>query len=510
MSIRDSVIGPPRFLAGVRLAPALPRFERKTKMCRNIRRSLASFLLVPATVLCLTAPVQAKSFWDWLTHKDDKASSGSCNSPTGKCGTPPAAGAVPGSTQPYMVPIGPPRYVPAAPGTQMGAPSLSPSGVSIPSNEPNTVSRPIWPSTSAMQNPYPFTNPATISTPQTLFYQPSTTVPSTVPAPVSPVPAGAYPGAPCQTCPQKVGVNYAPYTAYRNQVIQVPTTVYRPVTGIDPRTGVPVTVLQPCQITTQQVQRVPAPFSRSFARTYQPIPVTNKSAPPIAFAPVAVPAPTAVNMPTYVPLTAPTVGSWPNVQVAPAGAAYGSNSTVPYASSPYPTVPATGYFAPATGTVRPSVPANSGLSSPQSGDPADFAPSLNSSPSSNGPSSPRGNSGASFRPSFPKTPLGSSNNRGLADESRPNSSTSAAGEGSLKPVPPSGFPVRPIPTPDAEESRGLQDRTPSLIQTPDDRSAQRGSERSLTASNGAGSKAVQPTSVSSTRRWDDSGWRSVP
>lgn len=465
-------------------------------MCRNMIRPLVMCLFSSLAALGMTSTVHARSFWDCLTGKNPPPAS-TCNSPGGKCGTTPATGAAaPGSTQPYMVPIGPPRYVPAAPGAQPGAPSLSPSGVSLPSSDPAFVSRPVWPTTPAASYAAPAASQAT-------YYQ----QPAAAPAAVSSVPASSYPGAPCPTCQQSVGVNYAPYTAYRDKMVQVPTTVYRPVTGVDPRTGAAVTVLQPCITTTWQVQKVPAPLSRSFARAYRPLPVSSKPT-PMVVAPAMVVAPSMVSQPTFAATAAPPMAWGANIPTAPATTGYVPYTTIPSAVSPYSTVPAAGYAAPGTGAVRPIVPATPGATPAPASDPADLAPSLN--PGSSGGGAVRSNSGASFRPSFPKAPLDSSNLRGLPEPPPTNPSKSEDADGDLRPVPPSGFPVRPIPTPESESSRDLQDRVPALIQPAENRTALNAPDRSLTASISAGSVPANSARAQTARRWDDGGWRGAP
>jgi len=46
-------------------------------------------------------------------------------------------------------------------------------------------------------------------------------------------------------------------TYYRSQPVTLPVTLYRPATTIDPRTGLPTTMVQGCTATTTQVNRVP-------------------------------------------------------------------------------------------------------------------------------------------------------------------------------------------------------------------------------------------------------------
>jgi len=60
--------------------------------------------------------------------------------------------------------------------------------------------------------------------------------------------------------------------SYQTTYNNVPTTVYRPVQQIDPATGQMVIVQQPCQTTTQQVQRTPT-------STLQHVPTTPPASP---------------------------------------------------------------------------------------------------------------------------------------------------------------------------------------------------------------------------------------
>ena len=61
----------------------------------------------------------------------------------------------------------------------------------------------------------------------------------------------------CQPACQQQVCSYQPQTCFRTVTQQVPVTVYRPVTTVDPCTGCPSTTMQACTTMTTQVQRVP-------------------------------------------------------------------------------------------------------------------------------------------------------------------------------------------------------------------------------------------------------------
>ncbi len=180
---------------------------------------------------------------------------------------------------------------------------------------------------------------------------------------------------------------------YRSSYYNVPTTLYRPVTQLDPATGQMVTVQQPCTTTTQQLQR--SPYS---SLQPAPAPVTPYygepvcgSEPPRYSSPTVYPAPAPYSVPgtysapaTYPPAAyaPPAASTWGSSGVSQATAvapliAYGAQ---PMASS----IPSTGYPAPVT-SVSPypsaSYPAPATGSGATSGDTSPMAqPELRSRP----------------------------------------------------------------------------------------------------------------------------------
>lgn len=504
---------------------------------RGRKLRLLATLVACGLTTSTSATIAEAGLFDCLTGKKSTPPASSCAS--GNCGAAPGAapyaapGTAPAAGQPYMVPIGPPRIVPGPAGGASAAPSLSPSGAALPAS------------------------PGANGLAQASFYQPPPSFPAAplatpgAAAPASPAP---YVGAPaaahggtCPTCQQKVSVNYAPYTAYRSQTIQVPTTVYRPVAGIDPRTGAAVTVLQPCEVMTTQVQRVPVSSSKSFARAFRPIPV-SKQKPPIVLAPtypagapvVAAPqapvafaaypsvpagyvqagyAPVAggVAPATYVPSAAtpiygsPTYGSpafaapgyaSPNYAAPSFAAPSGSSMVAPSAAwqispSVSPTVGGNGAEA---GAISPTVPAGAGFAAPSLGnpggtsstlgpaEPADTAPSLKSG-AATGTRNPHGG----FRPSFPSRGGESNTNAAPAPTGSANSNANNSSNAGVLALPPPP-PLQPIPDPDHDDNSSLLDRTPPLIQSPSqDRQTILPATRATLATNSAEPRAVTPT-----------------
>jgi hypothetical protein len=153
-------------------------------------------------------------------------------------------------------------------------------------------------------------------------------------------------------------------TAYQTNYNNVPTTVYRPVQQVDPRTGQTVIVQQPCATTTQQVQRMPygqfqqapvvptAPYGEATCGTEgfsNMAPAAGTALPPTAAYPQY--PPQAYSQPTTAGgYAAPTNGS---------GVAQTSAMTAPgtYGAAPIPsTIPLP---APPFGTAAPSAPTGS-------------------------------------------------------------------------------------------------------------------------------------------------------
>ncbi|HVA49782.1 MAG TPA: hypothetical protein VNH11_25670 [Pirellulales bacterium] len=82
-----------------------------------------------------------------------------------------------------------------------------------------------------------------------LFARTTTTVPVATPTYAS------YGADPCGCQPQQV--SYVPQTCYRTQYVNVPTTVYQPVTVADRCTGCPVTTMRPVIAYLPQARQVP-------------------------------------------------------------------------------------------------------------------------------------------------------------------------------------------------------------------------------------------------------------
>ncbi|MFO0819694.1 MAG: hypothetical protein U1A77_17230 [Pirellulales bacterium] len=265
-------------------------------------------------------PAQAGPIIDWFKSwcPTSKPPCGPAGCGTATCG--PAGCYIPSAGQYYPGVPNAPAVVPGAviPGTappgfiQPGTtiPGTVPPGAAFPprtTNYPPTVSRAVY---------YPATTPtATVAYP---------VASAGVVAPAAPAaqvayyaPAGSVAVA-CPTCPRPVAagpttVNYAPYTTYRNAWARVPVTLYRPVTAIDPVTGRPVTVVQPCVVNTWQVQRVPV-GGQPFLSRYQPLPVSGAAPAAVVVSPGAVPSATVCPQGICTPGATTTV--WPS-NVAP-------------------------------------------------------------------------------------------------------------------------------------------------------------------------------------------------
>lgn len=142
----------------------------------------------------------------------------------------------------------------------------------------------------------------------------------------------------CNPCGVQTA-QYVPQTAYRQEVINVPVTTYRPTTSCDPCTGMPVTVMRPVTALQQQVRMVPYTTYR-IVYTQQPV----------ATAPAATTYyPTTVGSSCCTPSGAATTYSAPMSYSAPAGYTAPSTSVAP--SSPTYTTPGpSSTYAPSNGT----------------------------------------------------------------------------------------------------------------------------------------------------------------
>ncbi|MFO0870409.1 MAG: hypothetical protein U0935_15895 [Pirellulales bacterium] len=419
-----------------------------------------------------------------------------------------------------------------------GAP-MAPAGV---------VPGPVMPGTTIPGTTVPGTvTPGPALPPRTTNYAPAVYYPGTA----ANVPMG-YPNAQvayyapaagtvaCPTCPQPVRtnqptvVNYAPYTAYRNAWVQVPVTVYRPVSAIDPATGRPITVVQPCAATTWQVQRVPV--GRPFAAFYQPLPVSGyaPAAAPRTVMPAgampgaAVPGvavPGAATCPGGVCTPGAAVGAWP-------GAVPGA---VPSAPVPGTTVPNSGawpggtYSAapppPSLGPAPSTVPAN-----PPSflGQPARVLPGTNGSgavPADQrpmlGPGEGAGSSNyppatdpyASPPPYIPPTTPSSSRGAAVTPPPAAGGGVAPASPSSapraLAPVPRATAPlqVTPLPDPEAPTDERAPSTAPRLIVPRERTAAGRGTQPRQWLAPGDAAEASR--SGARATGWDDSGWRTA-
>jgi len=79
--------------------------------------------------------------------------------------------------------------------------------------------------------------------------------PKTAAVPVATPTYASYAADPCGCQPQQV--SYVPQTCYRTQYVNVPTTVYQPVTVADRCTGCPVTTMRPVTAYLPQARQVP-------------------------------------------------------------------------------------------------------------------------------------------------------------------------------------------------------------------------------------------------------------
>ncbi len=229
----------------------------------NSRRALLAVLLAGGQAL----PASAAGCLDWLF----------CKSPYP---APYAAGYAPQAT---VTPLGPPTPVGPPVTTAVGAYSAYPQ-----TSPYQAAMNPAWAANYGYNNPSVLTGapvnpnapivagyrgqmPAAVNPavnpwggymPQTSYnaaaaYQ----APASGLVPVPPATTGL--SHPMQTTPLPPTTGTGGFmgtvlgTAYQTNYNNVPTTVYRPVQQVDPRTGQTVIVQQPCATTTQQVQRMP-------------------------------------------------------------------------------------------------------------------------------------------------------------------------------------------------------------------------------------------------------------
>lgn len=480
-------------------------------MTTRIRRSGALLSVATALWWGHAAPAQAGPIIDWFKslcpQSAPPANMSTCNK--GAANSPTPGTYYPGTTIP-------PAVVPGAviPGTvQPGyaQPGYVQPGYAQPGTAfPNTVTPgPAFPPRTA--NYYPGVAQA-VYYPGTVAASPVMRAPNAQVAYYAPVAAG---GAPCPTCPRPnptganrpTTVNYAPYTSFRNSWVQVPVTVYRPVSAIDPATGQPVTVVQPCLTSTWQVQRVPV-GGRPFVSMYQPLPVSGYGSPgmatPTAVAPGACPggacapaAPAASWGGTVMPGT--TLAPSTTIPAAPPNTAsppstFGPNTQPSYLGQPARIAPGTsgGTFSPADQrpTLGPSEGAGSSNYPPATDPYPNPPPYLGPSVPANGASNGAATGGALTNPSAASP----------SSVTRPAESKSAP-----------RLPIKVTPVPDPESSPAeLPGRSAPRLIVPQERTAaSRGTQPTHRIVPAITVENTRPsTAVGKPVTWDDSGWRS--
>ncbi len=176
------------------------------------------------------------------------------------------------------------------------------------------------------------------------------TVPNAQPLVTQPTPTVVRP----QTPQGGFSVHYRARTRYRSRWVQVPTTVYRPVTTTDPVTGVVSSAMQPCLTYTWQQRRVPVTIWRPTGIS-QAVPATGLQ----TIVPNTVAVPQATPAGTVIPSTPAPAGT-----VAPPG------TTIPGWSTP-------ANAAPANTTPGAGWPNTPGVQSPaNTNDPASIRPEI--------------------------------------------------------------------------------------------------------------------------------------
>jgi hypothetical protein len=260
-----------------------------------------------------------------------------------------------------------------------------------------------------------------------------------------------------------------PQVRYRTHWVQVPVTVYRPVTGTDPMTGCPTTCLQPCTTSRWQLRRVPVVtyrpqfrclswFRNLFRCQRQPAPVCPPTSPPAVMGTTPVvpglPAPNVTIPPYYSPS--------PGATLAPAPGA----TTVPGAGSP-----------------------SGATSSPA---PADTRPTLQPNSASSNPP-----------PATTRAAPTQANSAGATQNRRDHSTPVNAGPPSV---------VTPIPDPEMPRMTAPRHDPPELL-NPRDRTAARGAWEVVPISWSAPSRQPRFTTPAQSTAprvdFDDSGWRSA-
>ena len=408
--------------------------------------------------------VQAGPIWDWLTGKN--------NQPSGTCCAKPPCGTYPNAYYPQTAPgtiVYPPGVVPPPlPGTTLPPGALPPTTTRYPTQAAVNAYYP--PPSAYAMNGLPRTTYYGGTIAQTVAMQPVAMQPVAQPPVAQP---GAWQPAPgmvaapgtaaagCPTCQQPVRLNYAPYANYTTSWLQIPVTTYRPISAIDPATGMPVTVIQPYTTTTGQWQRRPALVQRPILSMFQPVPVTAYSQ-PLAVQPTA-------------PVAAPTM-NWappancPNCQYyGTPPVTYGMPATAGWGTTlPAGSYPATTYGTPTYGTPG----GGSSLGGISGGEPASQQPSL-----------PAGTYPPTSSTNYPPTdsyPSSGSGSSGFNNGSSSIPATSPRQELRVKPIP------------DLETEPPTTESEPGKLIVPRERTA----SRAVPASSRATGSGTRPTPTS--------------
>ncbi len=213
---------------------------------------------------------------------------------------------------------------------------------------PTTVYTP--PITTGMTSP-----PVLLTTPVPAAAVPATALPTTA------VPSTTVPVTGATTVAQGYTVQYRVQTRYRTRWVQVPVTVYRPVTTVDPVTGARTTMTQPCQSYTWQVRRVPVTQWRPVRVLYGP--------PPAGSIPTITLPSTAAT--TAYPVAAGSTAAPSAAGSVPADVPF-TTTPAPWTSVPSPSVPS---FPSTTGAAAPA-PAPSAVPPSSGSDRADRSPRI--------------------------------------------------------------------------------------------------------------------------------------
>lgn len=299
-------------------------------------------------------------------------------------------------------------------------------------------------------------------------------------------------------CPQQV-CSYQPQTCFRTVFQQVPVTVYRPVTTVDPCTGCPSTTMQACTTMTTQAQRVPFTSFRQVCQMVQPAAVEMAPAMQVQqFQPMQ------MQM-----MQQPQQFAMPTAPVNP-GCATCQGGYAPSAPAPYAAVPSYQQQYQPAPTTQPAPQGPVSSLTPMS---ADQAPALQQSPSYyqgpvQGPTFPSNNSTSQY----PTTTQYPSTSNYPAVTTTPSTSgglypvpttTPSTGTSYQPRVPASAPAIRPLPDVDRREPAA-----PALL-NPQDRTAARELPATGTIAPISWEQVGQRVApaAAAVKRLDDSGWR---